>query len=394
MSKLVAPLLVLLAGAAAPLAAQLRPAPVATVPFELHRNKILIPVEINGTVVELILDSGSPPLVLASPDDLDRLGLAEAGRVTVRGAGGGRALQGRVAVDLEARIGGAPVAVAQAVALGLAEDFRESAGRPYQGIIGLDLFRQWVTELDFEANVLRLYDPDEFEYQGPGTSLPLRIEGGHPHARGWITVGNEPAREVELVLDTGARHAVAITSEALPNLAFPADTVRDELGRGASGVIDGLVGRIRELRLGRQAIRDVVSTFPDPGEGVTPGAQVSIGTELLRRFRVVFDYPHDRVILEPRPALEQPFVWNPSGLHFRQRGDSLVVGRVRDDSPAARAGIEVGDVLVAVGSEPAGRLGLAGAEERLAGEPGRRVTLVTRRQGVTIERVVVLDRAV
>ncbi|MGE0555349.1 MAG: aspartyl protease family protein [Gemmatimonadales bacterium] len=332
--------------------------------------------------------------MLTSPDDLDRLGLAEAGRVAVRGAGGGAALQGRVAVDLEARIGGAPVAVAQAVALRLAEDFRESAGRPYQGIIGLDLFRQWVTELDFEANELRLYDPDEFEYRGPGTSLPLRIEGGHPHARGWLTVGDEPGREVELVLDTGARHAVAITPEAVPHLAFPADTVRDELGRGASGVIDGVVGRIREIRLGRQAIRDVVSSFPDPGEGVTPGAQVSIGTELLRRFRVVFDYPHDRVILEPRPALQRPFVWNPSGLHFRQRGDSLVVGRVRDDSPAALAGIEVGDVLIAVGSEPAGRLGLAGAEERLAGEPGRRVTLVTRRQGVTIERVVVLDRAV
>jgi len=394
MSKLVAPLLAALVAAAAPLAGQLRPTPVATIPFELHRNKILIPVEISGTVMELVLDSGSPPLVLTSPDDLDRLGLAEAGRLTVRGAGGGAALQGRVAVDVDARIGGVPVSVAQVVALPLADSFRESTGRPYQGIIGLDLLRQWVAELDFEANELRLYEPDAFEYQGPGSSLPLRIEGGHPHARGWLTVGDEQAREVELVLDTGARNAIAITPEAVPNLAFPSDTVRDELGRGASGVIDGLVGRIREIRLGEQTIRDVVSTFPDPGEGVTPGAQVSIGTELLRRFRVVFDYPHDRVILEPRPALGQPFVWNPSGLHFRQRGDSLVVGRVRADSPAALAGIEVGDVLLAIDSEAAGELGLAGAEERLAGAPGRRLMLVTRRQGVTIERVVVLDRAV
>jgi carboxyl-terminal processing protease len=51
----------------------------------------------------------------------------------------------------------------------------------------------------------------------------------------------------------------------------------------------------------------------------------------------------------------------------------------RDGSPAAKAGIEPGDLIFAIGKEPIYELTLAQAKERLRGPPGSAVTLILRR---------------
>lgn len=57
----------------------------------------------------------------------------------------------------------------------------------------------------------------------------------------------------------------------------------------------------------------------------------------------------------------------------------LKVISARDGSPAAKAGIEPGDLIFAIGKEPTYELTLAQASERLAGPPGTAVTLTLRR---------------
>ena len=44
------------------------------------------------------------------------------------------------------------------------------------------------------------------------------------------------------------------------------------------------------------------------------GADGIIGTEILRRYKVIWDYPHSRVVLEPNNRVSEPYEYNMSGL--------------------------------------------------------------------------------
>jgi carboxyl-terminal processing protease len=106
--------------------------------------------------------------------------------------------------------------------------------------------------------------------------------------------------------------------------------------------------------------------------------------------------------LDPHAAYIDPAALksSPNGVDEDEPGIGLVVtidnGELkvispRDGSPAAKAGIEPGDLIFAIGKEPTYELTLAQAKEALRGPAGSTVTLTLRRGGgapirVTVER--------
>ena len=45
-------------------------------------------------------------------------------------------------------------------------------GRPFEGILGSDFLQRYVLELNYDAHVLRLYEPADFRYTGRGQARP------------------------------------------------------------------------------------------------------------------------------------------------------------------------------------------------------------------------------
>ena len=78
------------------------------------------------------------------------------------------------------------------------------------------------------------------------------------------------------------------------------------------------------------------------------------------------------------------------GLYFEPHPIGLLVSRVETSGPAARAGLEHGDLIVEINGSPAGGVGIGGALAMLTGPPGSDVILavLTRRgtQRVTLVR--------
>ena len=117
-----------------------------------------------------------------------------------------------------------------------------------------------------------------------------------------------------------------------------------------------------------------------------------IGYSFLKRFRVAVDYPNRVLWLDPIPNYrdDRPLEYCHVGLQLeRQRGAVVVMGVV-EGSPAARAGITLGDEVVALDGTRAQELDLLALTRRMEGQPGRRLTLVIRRNA--IERTVRLVR--
>jgi len=82
------------------------------------------------------------------------------------------------------------------------------------------------------------------------------------------------------------------------------------------------------------------------------------------------------------------------GLELARREEALVVVAPLDDSPAARAGILPGDVLVAIDGESTHGMDVSRAAQRLRGRPGEKVRLGLMREGFAAPRELVLVRDV
>ena len=55
-----------------------------------------------------------------------------------------------------------------------------SCGAFVDGIVGHDLLKRYVMRIDFDSRTLALFEPEKFDYDGPGTTLPLEVRKGVP----------------------------------------------------------------------------------------------------------------------------------------------------------------------------------------------------------------------
>ncbi len=86
-----------------------------------------------------------------------------------------------------------------------------------------------------------------------------------------------------------------------------------------------------------------------------------IGSEILRRFKITFDYSRQRMTLEPNAYFGQPFEYDMTGIRLIAEGPdfrSFKVHRIIAASPAFKAGLQEGDLIVAINDQPTAKLTL------------------------------------
>ena len=87
---------------------------------------------------------------------------------------------------------------------------------------------------------------------------------------------------------------------------------------------------------------------------------------------MILDYPHNVLLLAPnRNYSAPPAAYDGSGLGLERRGKDLTVTAIVPNSPAANAGIQKGDVVVALDGEPATELTAMRLEELLCRASGQ-----------------------
>lgn len=367
------------------------------IPFELYRRWMLVPVSVEGSrTLAFILDTGAPITVLASLELGQSMPLEIIGEALLQGAGDGPGAKVAVAGDVHMTVGtlditGAPMAV------GLPSD--AIAGT--DGIIGGAIFDNLVVEVDWLASSLILHDPNGYNYEGGGSVLPLtKLPSGHLMTTAHISVAGEPGVPVALVVDTGAGHALSIEIDGIEGLRLPDKLLEDlVIGWGSNGVVRGDIGRVASLELGDLRLRQVVTSFPDNspwsriGDNNGTTLQGNLGAQALHRFRVIFDVPHGRLILEPNDVFDEPFDFDHAGLAltpWAPHTGTVIVADVVADSPAAEAGIESGDQITSIGDVPVSGLSTDEVRDLLGGRPGDTLRLTLQRDGNTLERMLTL----
>ncbi|MGZ6038727.1 MAG: aspartyl protease family protein [Phenylobacterium sp.] len=360
-----------------------------TVPFRLLNNHIYLQAKVNGKgPYTFIVDTGGHTLL--SPHLIADVGLKAVGEAVSSGAGEGHSTTGFVHFD-EIAIGD----VRLKDEMGFATDIYDKSieGIAVDGMVGFELIRRMVTTVDYGKQTITFTDPAKFRPgKALGVPVPFVFYDHLPNVRG--SVLGLPAR---FDIDTGSRAEIDLTSPFVN-----AHDLRAKFAKGASAVTGWGVGgpardymvRLASLKLGPVEVTDIAAGLSEAKGGsiADPNYEGNIGSALLKRFVVTFDYAHQVMYLQ-RIAPTPPDVgtFDRSGLWINAKNGGYEVTDVAKGSAGAEAGVAVGDVITAIDGKPAVAEELYAARRRLRDEAvGTKVALAVRHGGETREVVLVL----
>src|SRR5271165_1767220 len=357
------------------------PQPIASVPFELFHNRVYLPVEVNGQgPVEMILDTGAG--LSGVGDDIAKTMHLQTGRKANLVGNGESSLKIMLAKDVTLRLGNGEL-VEKSLAVVPYEDFVQREGRRIGGVVGVNFFRRYIVDTDYGAKTVSVYEPRTFVYRGSGEKIPLRFDNAALFQALVEMPGRDPIPCV-LAVDSGTYSTVRLYRPFLEKHHLSDVHGIESFGFGLGGEFPEKLGRIAALRIGSITLPNPVVSFSTAKSGATSGASYdgTIGGALLSRFRVIFDYPHQQMILEPIAKFAEPWAADTSGLILRAEGPDLKtisVSHVLSNTPAATAGMKVGDIIVKVDGQEASLLGLEGLRQ-LFTVPGSHRSQVRRGQ--------------
>ncbi len=343
-------------------------------PIRVLNNHIYADVSVNGKgPYTFIFDTGGANLV--TPAVAKELGLKSEGHMDAHGAGEGIMEAGLTKVG-ELKIGNAALKNQVFIVLPL-DAMSDVEGIKEKGMVGFETFRRFVTRIDYAGKTLTLIDPKHFDPKDAGKPVKFVFAQSIPEIQG--TFEGIPGM---FEIDTGSRAELTLTkpfAEKNDVRAKHPKGIDAVDGWGVGGPSRGYVTRGAMLTMGSVQVPNVVTSLATQSKGAFAGNEYSgnIGSGILKRFIVTFDYEHQTMYLKPAVAqVTDVGVFDRSGMWINDSQGGFKIVDVTAKGPAEDAGLKVGDVIVSIDGKLAGETTLPELRQRLRNDaPGTKVKL-------------------
>lgn len=255
--------------------------------LHVHGDRLFVDVVINGSKQQALLDSGAEMTLIDEGVALD-LKLQLTGGETVKGSGGEE--QVRFADGVTINAVGETLANRTVAVLDLQDLASRLVGRDFALILGRELFDAGRFAIDIESGTIASLDRSR-EPQG----VKLTLTAGRGIESIPVTIDG---RAVQADFDLGNGSEVMISSSFAreAGLLAPGKVVERKRGGGLGGAVERDIVLLPSLEVAGvrlENVRAAVDELPNAGEA-------NIGVNVLRRFRMVVDFPQRAVWLQPR----------------------------------------------------------------------------------------------
>ncbi|MFV5696122.1 PDZ domain-containing protein [Flavobacterium sp. LB3P122] len=397
-----------------------------TIPFKFINNLIFIPIKVNGVELFFLLDSGVEETILFSLEDKKEIKFSNVEKITLRGLGSEDAIEGLKSTNNVLEIG-ALKAKKYLLYIVLDDDFNLSShvGIPVNGIIGYQFFRNNLVEINYDKKriiVNRNIEKNRKKTQKKFDKVAISIERLKPYIVSTVTI-DSVALPAKLLIDIGNSDAIWLFENRSRVIKVPSKSFEDYLGKGFSGDIEGKRARISKFKIAAFEFHNPIAAFPDSSSirnvKMVSGRVGSVGSEILRRFIVVFDYTNGFLYLKKNREYNSPFNYNKSGVEIQHNGLQWVqetvpletvptvvstdnpfklnntsdfkykfnlkpvyeITNVRKNSPAANSGLQKGDIIISINKNPGYKYSLQEINSLFKSEEEKWITLEIEREG-------------
>jgi predicted aspartyl protease len=358
----------------------------AIVPLDFFGKAPCVPVTIVGSEpLNFLFDTGASISILDA-SVADELGFETEGELGGTGAGGTETAT--LALVPIMSVGGVAI-VNPTVAVFDISAISELAGKRIDGVLGADFCRRFVTELDYENESLTIYEPDEFDPPIDAEFVPITYLSGIP-----LVKASVDDYEGDFVVDTGNAGSLVFHKPYADehNLLDLFEKKVATSAYGIGGFFTNYAVRAESLVLGHYVIDDPIIEITTAEEGAMAMKNVAgnVGAGILSRFTLYLDYPGNRLGLIPNSFFDDPFPYNRAGFTLTRTETGYVVNSVIEKSPAAKAGLEKGDVITAVDGAPTEEISFRRLSEIVAQPAGIEIEIAFERGGETFVKTLTL----
>ncbi|TDE29923.1 PDZ domain-containing protein [Flavobacterium ranwuense] len=397
-----------------------------SVPFKLINNLVFVPIKVNGIELNFLLDTGVAETILFSLEDKKEVRFFNAEKILLKGLGSQAAVEGLKSTNNILEFSSLKNRN-HMLYIVLDPDFNLSShiGIPVNGIIGYQFFRNNLVEINYRKKRVIVYkdtDKNRTKIEKKFSTIPITIEKSKPYLKSTVYQDNRNV-PVKLLIDVGNSDAIWLFQGRSELIKVPLKNFDDFLGRGFSGDIEGKRGRIQKLQMADFEFNNPVVAFPDSisirNVTMVPDRMGSVGGEIMKRFTVIFDYQKQQMYLKKNSDYSAPFSYNKSGVEIQQNGLQWVqetvrmetvplstkynesggvkvftndfkykfqlkpiyqIANVRQNSPAANAGLQKGDVIILINNNPIHKLTLQEINTLFKSEEEKWITLEVERK--------------
>lgn len=231
-------------------------------------------------------------------------------------------------------------------------------GHQFDGLLGADFAKYFVIKVDYIRSRMTFYDPRHYRNRGDGELVSLTFDRGRYFADTRVEDANGKSEVFRCMIDTGTEFTT-----------IPASALKE------SGPAIRDFGRLPKIQLGRFTVLD---EFAHLG---TEFGVCAIGQQTLEHFDVTFDFAQKQMFLSPNKRFAMRDEYEMSGALWKARTTdfhSFEAYKVYPGTPAANAGVQVGDELIAVDGKPASQFTMQDLWKEFS-EEGRTCELTVKR---------------
>lgn len=277
-----------------------------TVPAELEVKRaktghLLVKPKVNGKHVGwFIFDSGAGANVLAN-SVIKELQLEQFGELPAVGIGG--SVKTHFSKPETLTIGRATIKEPLVIGLDLA--FLDiPMGEHIAGIVGYGTFHRCIVEMDMDKNTIALFDPKDYDQ----SRVNNRWQKLYQTARVSCVEAEFEGHKGIFKLDTGAAGStVALHAPIVEKLKLLENReTSDTMSGGVGGMVKAKKGKLKYFQLADEKFENVEATFATVNKGAFNSADTmgNIGGDLLKPFKLVFDYQNKRIAFVRRTGSE------------------------------------------------------------------------------------------
>ncbi|KGO80552.1 PDZ domain-containing protein [Flavobacterium cauense R2A-7] len=394
------------------------------IPFTFVDNLIIIPVEINNTKLNMLLDSGSEPSLIFSFPENDTIQLYNTKKIKISGLGNEEMAEGIYSDKNTANVSGfINRGFDLLVILDENLNFSSRIGIPVNGILGYSFFKNNIVQIDYQKKKITVYkDRKILEKRKIKSFTPLPISVVNDRA--YLNVRaklDEKEHNLKLLVDTGLGDGLWLFENE--EIKSNANYFEDVLGEGIGGTVFGKKSRLDELQFSKFSFKSPLVCYPDTASykqlRLIKNRNGSLGGAMLKRFSMIMDYKGEQLYLKKSVFYDDPFNYNMSGIEVQHGGiewvkDELVrdskpsnslnandlvfensnlkykftlkpvyvIASIRKNSPAETAGLLIGDKILRIDRKSVGNLTKQIIDELLQSEDGKTIEVEIERKGI------------
>jgi hypothetical protein len=255
-------------------------------------------------------------------------------------------------------------------------------GEPIDGIIGYSVLNRYIIKLDYDSLLISFYSRGPFKYPKGGyllkpviTTLPIQS----------ARIKDNKTISSRFLFDMGAGLCMMLSNDFIKDSSVLAHKrkIYKKVAEGLGGKVEMSTTVIKEVKVGPYKFKNVPIYMFDDIYNVTsyPYLGGILGNDLLRRFNVILNYERRDIYLLPNSHYREPFDYSYSGIELYNINGQIVVGDVAPGSPAEKAGIKEGDIVIGLNNVFSQNLD----EYKVALQNAGKVKMIIRRDKALVE---------